>query len=506
MKFVSAVLAFAAVLSAQAQQEPPSFTIKVSADFLGVQVSGKAPQGTTALEYRLAESGVVPEGAPWLPVEAFAEGDGAFALKLPLKTPHWSEVQVRSMRGGEVLAQRESRREGRSFQMLTSERIAALPEPERKAWTEYLQRSNERSEKDYETLAAECRKLGLAHAKPAASNRAQFAVSGSKAESWFGSGEAQRLAEVVLSYQTPSGGWSKAVRYSDGPRQPGTHWTTQTGEGGWHYCGTIDNRSTTEQLHLLAGVYGATKREDTREALMRGLEWLFAAQFPNGGWPQNYPVEPGYHEAITLNDDAMTHVLEVMLDISEAKAPFAFADDALRQRARAAFDRGIACLAAAQVKVDGRLTVWCAQHDPLSLTPVAARKKEPASLSGAESASLLKFLMRRAPLEARISAMIEPAVAWLDAHRITGLRYAKNADGKTDYVPDATSGEVYWARFYDVETGRPLFYGGQDGIAYATFGEMAAHNRLGYDYYTTKPHEVIDKEVARWRKRMEREK
>ena len=392
--------------------------------------------------------------------------------------------------------------ERRVFQMLTAERIAALPETERAAWTAYLLRSKECFDKEYETLAAECRKLDLAHAKPAPSNRAMFAVGSDTKESWFAGDEARKLADVVISYQTPTGGWSKAVNYAAGPREPGTHWTTQTGEDGWHYCGTLDNRSTTEQLRFLAGVYSATKREDARAATMRGLEWLLAAQFPNGGWPQNYPVEPGYHEAITLNDDAMMHALEVLLDICEAKAPFTFADDALRRRAQASFDRGIDCLTAAQVKIDNKPTVWCAQHDPLTLAPVAARKKEPPSLSGAESANLLKFFMRQAPVRATITAMIEPALHWLEAHRITGLRHTKNAAGRTDYVADVTSEETYWARFYDVETGKPMFAGADDGVVYATFSEMAAQNRIGYDYYSTKPGEVIGKEVVRWRKRI----
>ena len=379
----------------------------------------------------------------------------------------------------------------RTFEMLTAERIAALPEPERAAWTAYLLRSNECFEKEYDALAAECRKLNLAHSNPAPSNRAMFT-----------SDAAPDLADAVMSYQTPTGGWSKAVDYSAGPRQPGTHWTAQTGKDGWHYCGTLDNRSTTEQIRLLAGVYSATKREGAKATTMRGLEWLFAAQFPNGGWPQNYPAEPGYHEAITLNDDAMTHALEVLLDVAQANVPFAFTDEALRQRARASFNKGIACLTAAQIKVDNKPTVWCAQHDPLTLAPVAARLKEPPSLSGAESANLLKFFMRKAPLDAAITGMIEPALNWLEAHRITGLRLTKNAEGKTDYVSDAASDEVYWARFYDIQTGQPMFFGAQDGIAYSTFSEMLAHNKVAYDYYTTKPRDVIGKEVVGWQKRL----
>ena len=392
-------------------------------------------------------------------------------------------------------------RPSRTFEMVTADRIAALPDPERQAWTGYMQRSNESFEKEYETLAAECRKLGLAHSNPAPSNRAMFAVE-DIAESSFASDETQKLAEVVMSYQTPTGGWSKAVNYAAGPRQPGMHWTGQTGKDGWHYCGTLDNRSTTEQIRFLAGVHAATKREDAKAATMRGLEWLFAAQLPNGGWPQNYPVESGYHEAITLNDDAMTHALEVLLDVAQGNAPFAFTDDAPRHRARAAFDKGIGCLAAAQVKLDGHPTVWCAQHDPITLVPVAARLKEPPSLSGAESANLLKFLMRKAPVDPAITAMIEPALNWLEAHRITGLRLFKNAEGKTDYVSDATSDEVYWARFYDIQTAKPMFAGAQDGILYSTFGELRAHNKVAYEYYTTHPREVIGKEVVRWQKRM----
>ncbi|MES2596368.1 MAG: pectate lyase [Verrucomicrobiota bacterium] len=290
-----------------------------------------------------------------------------------------------------------------------------------------------------------------------------------------------------------------------GPRQPGTQWTSQTGNA-WHYCGTFDNRTTTEQLKFLAAVFTATKREDVKSALMRGLEYVFAAQYPNGGWPQNYPVERGYHEAITLNDDAMTHVLELLHDLAEGDNHFAFAEAALKVRAKAAFDRGIACYAAMQVKIGGQPTVWCAQHHPLTLEPVKARAKEPPSLSGAESANLVKFLMRSGPTTPETVAMIEAALKWFDAHRITNLRKIKNDAGKTDYVTDEASTEVIWARFYDLTTGKPIFAGAQDGIIYHTFGEMAAKNKVAYDFFTTRPKEVIEKEEPRWRKRLEKAK
>ena len=58
-----------------------------------------------------------------------------------------------------------------------------------------------------------------------------------------------------------------------------------------------------------------------------------------------------------------------------------------------------------------------------------------------------------------------------------------------------------WARFYEIATGLPIFAGAQDGIIYPTFTEMAAHNRIAYDFYTTKPAEFLTKERARWKKR-----
>ena len=388
------------------------------------------------------------------------------------------------------------------FTMLTDELLAKLPEAQRAEWTAYIAKSRAFAETEHRILDEERAK---AEAKPAPGNRAEFEHDSDTPAEWFASAENQKLAEIIISYQTPTGGWSKAVDYTKGPRQPGTHWTAQTGDA-WHYCGTFDNRTTTEQIKFLAGVFTATKRDDVKAALMKGLEYVFAAQYPNGGWPQNFPVERGYHEAITLNDDAMVHILEVLHDLAEGDNHFAFADDALKQRAQAAFDKGIVNIAAMQVRIDGQPTVWCAQHHPLTLEPVKARAKEPPSLSGGESANLVKFLMRSGPTTPEVVAIIESALKWFDAHRLTGLRKTKNDQGKTDYIADPASTDVLWARFYDLQTAKPIFAGADDGIVYFTFQEMAAKNKVAYDFFSTRPAELLGKELPRWRKRLEKGK
>lgn len=387
--------------------------------------------------------------------------------------------------------------------LLTPDLLAGLPADEQGAWEAYLAASRAAAAKEREVLAAECRGIGREASEPAPDHRAEFEFDSDTPVEWYGRPENVALAAVVMSYQTPAGGWSKAVDYSKGPRPPGTHWTTQSGAG-WHYCGTFDNRSTTEQIKFLAGVHAATGDPVVKSALLKGIDYVFAAQYPNGGWPQNYPVERGYHEAITLNDDAMTHVLELLVDLAGGEKNYTFADEALRRRAEEALDRGLSCLAAMQYRVDGKPTVWCAQHHPLTLEPVHARAKEPPSLSGGESATLVKFLMREAPITPGTTAMIEAALAWFEANRLTGLRKGKT-DGKTNYLPDPASTEVYWARFYDLKSGKPIFAGADDGIIYGTFSEMAAKNKVAYDFMTTRPGDLLEKETPRWRKRIEKE-
>ena len=387
------------------------------------------------------------------------------------------------------------------LKLVTANRIAKLPDSQRVEWEKYIVRSEAGSVKERLVLAMEMAEMGLFASRPAPSNSKEFELGAKVENGWLLSPEASSLADVVLSYQTPSGGWSKAVNYAAGPRPKGTHWTTQSGLG-WHYCGTLDNRSTTEQIRFLAYVYGANPRAEYRDSAVRGLQWLLDAQFPNGGWPQVYPLEPGYHEAITLNDNAMTHAIQLLLEAGSGRAPFEFVEGPLRASATAAAKKGIECLIDAQIVIDGKACVWCAQHDPLTLEPVAARLKEPPSLSGGESAELVKFLMREAPDTPATRKAIEAAVTWFAEHKITGLKTTKNAKGKTDYVADPTSTEIMWARFYDLETQLPIFAGADDGIIYASFGEMAQKNKVGYNYFTTRPQDLITKEFVRWKKRI----
>lgn len=381
---------------------------------------------------------------------------------------------------------------------VTFVRINDLPAAEQTAWQTYLQRSQTNALSDAAVVQAEVIAHKMTNALRAPSG-GDFKLSIPTGDTWYASDEVKQLAAAVLSFQTPTGGWSKHIGFTKGPRQPGMQWTSQNEPGqNPHYVATFDNGSTTEEIYFLANVWHATKREDCKAGFVKGLKFILAAQFPNGGWPQVYPLEGGYHDDITFNDDAMTHVLELLQDIQNNEPEFAFLDDALRQKAAEAQAAGIRCVLRIQVAQNGAKTAWCSQYDALTLQPASARKMEPATLSGMESAQLLKFLMTITNPAPEVVSCIESGLKWLEDVKITGMAKT-NVNGKTSYEPDAASTEVYWARFYDLKTSKPVFPG-RDGIIYGTFAAMAAKNKLGYDYYSTQPGSIVTNGQKKWRK------
>ena len=381
-------------------------------------------------------------------------------------------------------------------------RLDSLPAEVARPWREYLERSARAASRDADALRAELAVAGLSEATKAPSG-GDFRLPDEDQPAWYAGEEAARLADAIVSFQTPSGGWSKHTGYGKGPRRPGMQWTSQSDPGKRpHYQATFDNSATVHEIEFLAAVWEATHRADCRDAALRGLDFILDAQFPNGGWPQGYPLEGGYHDNITFNDNAMTNVLALLQAATGQDERYAFVDGERKKRLAAAFDRGVACVLAAQVVVDGRTTVWCAQHDPLTLAATPARAFEPASLSGVESAHLVKFLMTIPKPSPEVIAGIEAGLAWLESAQVKGLAKVKR-DGRTIYVADASSADVYWARFYDLATGKPMFPG-KDGIVYGSFEAMAAANdKLGYDYYSTLPGSIVRNGQKKWRKRLQ---
>ncbi len=228
---------------------------------------------------------------------------------------------------------------------------------------------------------------------------------------WYATVEARVAAESVVACQAPEGGWPKNTDLLAPPASPSVSARP-----------TIDNGATTRPMQFLALVIDRTGSAAFRQAFERGLEYLLAAQYPNGGWPQYFPLRRGYYSRITYNDDAMVNVLTLLRNVSAGTAPFGFVDQVRRGRASAAVAKGIDVILRTQLRQDGQLTAWCAQHDEQTLQPAWARSYEPPSLSGAESVGIVRFLMSVEHPTPEIVGAIEGAVQWLRASAMSGVR------------------------------------------------------------------------------------
>src|SRR6185503_12295948 len=125
---------------------------------------------------------------------------------------------------------------------------------------------------------------------------------------------------------------------------------------------------------------------------------------------------------------------------------YAFVDEERRGRAASAIEKGIACILKTQVIVNGKRTVWCAQHDEVTLAPAPARKFEMVSLSGGESVGIVRFLMSiKEPSPAVIEA-VESAIAWFEQSQLKGIKWVNSV-----VVPNPEGGSI-WARFYEIGT------------------------------------------------------
>jgi PelA/Pel-15E family pectate lyase len=359
---------------------------------------------------------------------------------------------------------------------LTDSRIASIADVhQRQAWQAYLARSRAAMAADKAALAAE-RQPGVAP-PPASAPGSAKSMPLKNSATWYGTADARRIGSNIVSFQTPSGGWGKNADRSGPPRQRGQAYVEAEGKEAWNFVGTIDNDATSTELQFLARVQAALPGGEGaayRAAALKGIQYLLDAQYPNGGWPQVYPLQGGYHDAVTFNDDAMVSAIEVLQRAAARQGDFAFVPEALASSARAAVQRGIAAILASQITIDGKRTAWCQQHDAMTLAPVGARNFEPAALTSAESVHILQLLKHVPEQTPEMKAAVDAGVAWL---RSTAL--------------PAPGGGKRWARLTDMATMKPIF-GDRDRSIHDSVEDLTPERRNGYAWYVTSPAKFLD--------------
>lgn len=397
-------------------------------------------------------------------------------------------------------------------QPVTIERARLLPTALRSAWLKYLENSARQSRADRDSFINETKQHGTKESPPSP-GKSGSRLPLKQPAAWYGGPEGQRIADIVISFQTPAGGWSKNLDMTTRRRVPGELYNGDTlskhaGSSdfdiprnlSWNCVGTFDNSATTTQLRFLAKVITATSADQDsprRRAFLHGIDYVLAAQFPNGGWPQVWPLQGGYHDAITYNDNAMVNVLQLLNDVAEGEEDFSFVPEATRSSAAAAVQRGIECILATQTVSNGKRTVWGQQHDALTLQPTSARNYEMPSQTTGESAGIMNFLMRLPHPNTKTVAAVHAAAAWFEKTKLQDVAYKAVGDEGRQLVSSPGAGPL-WARYYEIGRDRPIF-GDRDKSIHDTVSEISKERRNGYGWFGDGPKRALE-QYGQWSK------
>ncbi len=330
----------------------------------------------------------------------------------------------------------------------------------------------------------------------------------SKDQPRFKPSDVRHIADNILLYQQPNGGWPKnydmlAILSDEQKAILVQH------KDSLHT--TFDNGATYTQIEYLAKAFTLLGDKKYEDAALRGLQFILKAQYENGGWPQFYPDVSGYRKYITFNDGAMIGVMQVLQHIAQNEPYYSFVNNQLREEASDAYKKGIACILKCQIVEKGKPTVWCQQHDNITLQPVGARTFELASKASEESAEIVRLLMQVKNPNAEIIKAVKNAVAWFQKVEIKGERvktipakevvYKFHAANDDRIVVEDSSAPPIWTRYYELETDRPMF-ANRDGKKVYQLSDVSRERRTGYAWYGYWPQRIISVEYPDWLKKI----
>lgn len=311
------------------------------------------------------------------------------------------------------------------------------------------------------------------------------------------------IADNIVAWQNPDGGWPKNINIL-GKLDIEQVRSDLTKVKPNRMNSTLDNRNTYPQIEYLSIAYKQSGDKKYMESARKGMQYIFDLQDPSGGW-RGWDVD-----AITYNDEVTTGAMETMFSIINNDPIYDWVDADMRAAAAVSLDRAIDVTLRCQIVKNGEKTVWCQQHNHKTLEPQKARSYEFPSLCPAESGDILMFLMQLENPSDDVKASIRSAIKWIENNKITGIEVVKDnsinsinerTGKKGDVIvkENPNSTEVYWARFYDLDTEKP-FFARRDGTIVQTLAEVEHERRTGYSWYTASLKKVLS-EYKKWEKK-----
>ncbi len=275
---------------------------------------------------------------------------------------------------------------------------------------------------------------------------------------------AERVAGALIWGQLPSGGWHYFIDFD----MPGVQkWYNEVASQcrGWeefyHYYGnaTFDDDTTASATRFLLRIYSSTLDPKFRPALLKALDFILEAQYPNGGWPQRYPLRydyphnrrPDYTSFHTYNDEVMPNNIYLLLEAYEK-----LGNEEYLKAAR----RGMGFYLISQLP--SPQAGWALQYD-MEMKPAWARSYEPAALCSDQTVENIRDLQNFWMItgDRRYLEPISKAIQWLE----------------NSFISKDPSNNFTHATFYEVGSNTPLYARHE-----VKDGKIASY-RVGYEEF-----------------------
>lgn len=271
---------------------------------------------------------------------------------------------------------------------------------------------------------------------------------------------AEKASDALIYGQHPAGGWHYVIDFDPTGLAEWYakvfsqfKWGMEEYRHNWGNC-TYDDDNTQGATRFLLHLYMTNGKPEYRAPLLKALDFILASQYPNGAWPQRYPLQyefahdglADYTSYYTLNDNSMRDILFTLVEAWEQ-----LGDERYRNAARRGVDFIIA------LHPGEPQAGWAEQYDT-NMRPIWARTHEPAGLMPRQSVDCITILERFYLMtgDRRYLKPIPSAITWL----------------KNSAFVDLGNGRYELARYYEVGTNKPIYQHMTDRV-----------NELGYGLY-----------------------
>ncbi|MBL7968880.1 MAG: hypothetical protein JNK09_17890 [Prolixibacteraceae bacterium] len=255
---------------------------------------------------------------------------------------------------------------------------------------------------------------------------------------------AEKAANAIIWGQSHEGGWNYMIDFA-GDRSL-KEWYNTIGKNGWrleefqHYYGnsTFDDDITSDAARFLLRMYLEKLDPGYKPALDKAIGFILKSQYPNGGWPQRYPLKndfskngnPDYTSFYTFNDDVIWENVHFLIQCYLALGEERFLDP---------IHRGMDFYLLSQDSCGA----W-AQQLNLKMEAAGARTYEPAALLPSTTCEnaflLLKFYQYTG--DRKFLVRVPQSIQWLEKTRLPASEVESDRTHPT-FVEPGTNEPIY---------------------------------------------------------------